>query len=228
MWSCTDCEGVNVPSVDPMMINCVKQKKVTLEDIMLKLNGMGSKYNILLEKFLKQDIDYRTLKTELFGVKKELGEIKNKKDNTVDSEEIISEIMDRSSRSYNVMIFNLLELGDPVLNTRIKHDKDSIANILRPANVSDNEVVRVLRMGKRGVKNRLAKVVFPNPEAARSVLRSRSVILENCSHKISINADQTTSHEYTSRIFVIGLINVDRRVKMIFLLNSSVETYYYI
>ncbi|KAK9884127.1 hypothetical protein WA026_005080 [Henosepilachna vigintioctopunctata] len=79
MWSGTDCEGVNVPSVGPMMITCVKPKKVTLEDIMLKLSSMESKYDILLEKFLKQDKDYRALKTELSGVKKELGEIKNKK-----------------------------------------------------------------------------------------------------------------------------------------------------
>ncbi|KAK9883604.1 hypothetical protein WA026_001779 [Henosepilachna vigintioctopunctata] len=114
----------------------------------------------------------RALKTELSGVKKELGEIKNKKDNTVDSEEIISEIMDRSSRSYNVMIFNLPESGDPVLNTQIKHDKDNIANILSPVNLSDNEVVRVLRMGKRGAKKRPAKVVFSSPEAAKRALRS--------------------------------------------------------
>ncbi|KAK9884128.1 hypothetical protein WA026_005081 [Henosepilachna vigintioctopunctata] len=91
------------------------------------------------------------------------------------------------------MIFNRPESGDPVLNTRIKHDKYSIANILTPANLSDNEVVRVLRMGKRGVKNRPAKVVFSTPEASKRVLRSRSVILENCKQKISINADQTPS-----------------------------------
>ncbi|KAL3282831.1 hypothetical protein HHI36_005994 [Cryptolaemus montrouzieri] len=170
------------------------QPKVTLDNIMMQLNGIETNYNgfngkygRLLEMFELQVEENKTLKSELCEVQKELANLKN--DNN--PQNIIDEVNETVNRAKNVMLFRLAESGHEALDARINHDTDVVAKILAPANVVHSDIVKVVRMGKRVVPSRPTKVVFPNSEIAAKVLKCRSSILSASKGKIYLQADQT-------------------------------------
>ncbi|KAL3283764.1 hypothetical protein HHI36_017934 [Cryptolaemus montrouzieri] len=133
----------------------------------------------------------KTIKSELVLVKKELLEIKNR--NEVNPENILKEVLERSVKSNNVIIFDLVESNNDDIRERIKQDVDLVKELLAAADIAPEQVSKVLRLGKKGKvpKNRPTKVVFTNSAAASKALLLRSNIIETCKSKISLQSDQT-------------------------------------
>ncbi|KAL3285716.1 hypothetical protein HHI36_000246 [Cryptolaemus montrouzieri] len=124
--------------------------RITLEDItsklddmvLPKLNSMEEKYNKLLEKFTLQADENRVLKSEIGVMKKELIEFKSK--NNLSAENIICEVNERSQRSKNVIIFDLIESNHENIKDRIDHDINLVLEILTPANIIPEHISKVL------------------------------------------------------------------------------------
>ncbi|KAL3271772.1 hypothetical protein HHI36_022242 [Cryptolaemus montrouzieri] len=132
---------------DSGMIAKTKPKKVTLEDIMSKLINMEKCYNNSLDKFNDLVKDNKAIKLELDTLKKQMGVIRDK--SHTDSESLFSEINERMSRSRNIVPLNLKESNRDELQERIADDISKISEILSPANVSREKIVKVLRLEKK-------------------------------------------------------------------------------
>ncbi|KAL3273616.1 hypothetical protein HHI36_015048, partial [Cryptolaemus montrouzieri] len=109
------------------MLSCTPNTKrsikasdsITLQDVMSKLNSIENKYDMLLSKFDLLVKENTYLKSELNVVENEF-EILNKL--TLNSEEVISEINDNSSRARNVILLDVKESAHVNLNDRIAED----------------------------------------------------------------------------------------------------------
>jgi TolA-binding protein len=56
----------------------------------------------------------------------------------INKESIINELQDRQNRSKNVIVYNVPESRSSVINQRIVHDNDQIANVINDLGVSVN------------------------------------------------------------------------------------------
>ncbi|KAL3288228.1 hypothetical protein HHI36_002677 [Cryptolaemus montrouzieri] len=118
------------------------------ETILPKLMRMEEKYNSLMEEFVLQANENRTIKSELVLVKKELFEIKNR--NGVNPKNILKEVHERSVISNDVIILDLVESNTEDIRKRIKQDVDLVKELLAAADSAPEQVSEVLRLGKKG------------------------------------------------------------------------------
>ncbi|KAL3282261.1 hypothetical protein HHI36_005452 [Cryptolaemus montrouzieri] len=102
MLSCT-------PNIKPSI---EASDSITLQDVMSKLNSIENKY-MLLYKFDLLVKENTSLKSGLNVVKREIEILKK---GTLNSEEVISEINDRSSRARNVILLDVKESAHVNLN----------------------------------------------------------------------------------------------------------------
>ncbi|KAL3287386.1 hypothetical protein HHI36_001859 [Cryptolaemus montrouzieri] len=94
-------------------------------------------------------------------------------------------------RGRNIMLFNLKESNRNELQERIADDVSKISEILSPANVSREQIVKVLRLGKKSNKNRPTKVVLDSQDIALKVLKNKTAVSGATNEKISIFEDRT-------------------------------------
>lgn len=66
-----------------------------------------------------------------------------------------------------------------------------MASLLNHADVSSHEIVKNVRLGKKGNKDRLTRVVLSSREVALKVLKKKRTIIDSSRQKISLFADQT-------------------------------------
>ncbi|KAL3282655.1 hypothetical protein HHI36_005830 [Cryptolaemus montrouzieri] len=77
------------------------------------------------------------------------------------------------------------------IQKRIDQDIKKSLEIICPANVTSDEIVKVLRQGGRSNKIRPTKVIFSSEDVALKVLRKMSVILSTNKDRISLYEDRT-------------------------------------
>ncbi|KAL3265403.1 hypothetical protein HHI36_009609, partial [Cryptolaemus montrouzieri] len=152
------------------MISRKKYKRVTLEDIMRKLEVMETNYNQLLDKFDK------------------VAALNDKFNNN--TEEIMVEIKDREHRARNIIIYNLDESAHTDLEKRITHDTGEVGSMMELAGIRAEQIVKVVRMGKKVTRARPVKVVFSSQDLVGEIWKNKSTILNNYSRKISIQDDR--------------------------------------
>ncbi|KAL3269177.1 hypothetical protein HHI36_008262 [Cryptolaemus montrouzieri] len=129
------------------MIGKCKSKKVILENIMSKLNNMEESYKSLMTEFDCLVEENKVLKSKLRVVKNDLEVMRKKTD--IEPNKIFSEINDRMSRAKNVLLFNVKESNHLDIQQRIGLDMKKVLEIIFPANVTPDEIVKVLRLGEK-------------------------------------------------------------------------------
>lgn len=134
----------------------------------------------LLKQIAEMNAEIKLLREELISWKSQ-PKVENLPEN------IVSEMEERISRAHNVIIYNVEESSSPELAQRIRNDKDSVTNLLSQVGVNCN-VIKVVRLGKtrapNGSKPRPLKLIFPDINTAKEVLRNKNKIL-NTVYRIS-------------------------------------------
>ncbi|KAL3281371.1 hypothetical protein HHI36_004581, partial [Cryptolaemus montrouzieri] len=174
------------PSEDDKMLSCTPNinpsikasDSITFQDVMSKLNSIENKYDMLLSKFDLLVKENTSLKSELTFVKNEFEILKK---GTLNSEEVISEINDRSSRARNVILLDVKESAHVNLNDRIAEDMKEVAQLL--AGIVSTDIMKVLRVGKKDNRSRPTKVVQSSADVALKVLKNKTVIRNACKSK---------------------------------------------
>lgn len=153
--------------------NCEKGIML-IPDIMIQLDDLRKQVNDL-----KSELQAKNSKSE-------------QEVDAVESEDIISELMERQRRASNIIISNIKEPSSNSRENRTEDDKRNVADILKDINV-DLSNIKVFRLGKfMPSKNRLLKVVLNNSEDAVNVLRNkRNVTVPS----IRIFGDQTKKQQ---------------------------------
>lgn len=190
VWSCEDCcadeETVKTQTTTAPGRNT---GGVSLEDIMAKLNCIEDKHKRLLQKFENQLKINCELNNEIKFLKDEVQNLKKMR--AMDIGTVTSEVNERIHKSRNIIITNLPESNDTNLSLRIKHDTELVASLLNHADISSHEIVKNVRLGKKGNKDRLTRVVLSSREVALKVLKKKRTIIDSSRQKISLFADQT-------------------------------------
>jgi hypothetical protein len=117
---------------------------------------------------------------------------------SVNEESIINELQDRQNRSKNVIVYNVPESRSSVINQRIVHDNDQIANVINDLGVSVN-VCKVIRLGKSTDKSkpRPIKLICKDSAEALDMLRNK----KKCKSDIKIRNDLTKmQRDYMTKI----------------------------
>ncbi|KAL3281308.1 hypothetical protein HHI36_004519 [Cryptolaemus montrouzieri] len=184
---CESCCAEDVDEGDPTMILSKRPSKLTLEDLMNKLNKMEAKYNKLLDELDRAAAENKLLKTELGECKEEMAILDEKLDRNTD--DIVAQIREREHRARNIIVHDLSESASASLEEKIQHDINVISKLVELANIRDIE--RVIRIEKRGAHARPIKVVFSNQGLVGNIWRNVSQILNNSRSKVSIQDDRT-------------------------------------
>lgn len=116
--------------------------------------------------------------------------ISNAKLNLLDKEEIIQEAVERSIRSYNVILYNVPEKKD-VNDTDIAND--ILECIDSAAVVSPEDVVRIGKSDTK--KQRPLKLSFKKVDMAKLVLRKSSALKNSQFNKIMVSSDKTRQQQ---------------------------------
>lgn len=105
-----------------------------------------------------------------------------------DSEDLISEMLERQSRSSNVIVFNVRESQQNTQADRIAQDKASVMEILDGINIEKRNV-KLFRLGKFSAnKTRPIKVILDSAADAKFFLKNKHLIKIP---SINIYSDQT-------------------------------------
>lgn len=150
---------------------------------------------------LKQDLsDIRSkingLEPRMEATESRLDIIENKIASVSQTEDIISELNDRTRRAFNVLVYNIPEKKTPDTKSRIEHDK-ALANKLTQVTVPNVEnKLKVFRIGKPTKdRPRPMKIVFLTEVLARQFCESFSQDLvaktDEAFKNISISRDRT-------------------------------------
>ncbi|KAK5641588.1 hypothetical protein RI129_010135 [Pyrocoelia pectoralis] len=148
------------------------------DDFNRTLNEFANKINKLETKFLKVDAEITALQSELKGIQET---------NMQANSQIIEEINERQKRSFNVMLYNIPESAKPHVEDRAKDDFDSLKAILAPLG-NFTEPRRIIRVGKTGRSPRPMKIIYPDQELAKNILRSNKNQPQN---SLRFRADRT-------------------------------------
>lgn len=110
------------------------------------------------------------------------------------TEEIISEMLERSKRSTNIIIYGSVETGKSK-QEQVQQDTTTVQDLLTHLNVSDSNI-KPFRLGKcdtsRTVRSRPIKIQLSSPDTVLYVLRKFKTIksMEKFS-KLSLSSDRT-------------------------------------
>lgn len=113
------------------------------------------------------------------------------------TEQIVSELSDRSRRSKNIMLYDLNESLDGNVETRKRHDSNLVqkllANYLSGANLDG---IKILRVGKKiPNKTRPLKVIMDSEASVGKFLSNFSPEsakqIDNCFSKVRVSRDRT-------------------------------------
>lgn len=106
---------------------------------------------------------------------------------TINSEDIIAEMLDRKNRARNIIITNIPEAKSVSYSDKTKEDKDTLTELLKDFEV-DTDNIKTYRLGKYNNKARPIKVVLNSEEEAKKILKNRNKVrLTN----VHIHGDQT-------------------------------------
>lgn len=142
--------------------------------------------------------DIRSMvREEIEGLKRTSAETQQKTDgnvgrtetnrSSVESEEMMMELIERQKRECNIMVMNVKEPQSLTSGTRRQEDLNSAINLLKDFNV-DTTDLKVFRVGKVAPnKNRLLKIILKSRHDAIAVLKNR----ENIPQGVKVFADQT-------------------------------------
>lgn len=130
-----------------------------------------------------------SLNTEVIKLKAEVEDLKSHQDGH-QMEEIFEEIGEREKRAYNIMIYNIEESEEEIPSDRVKADKIKIKETLKLVghDLKEDDIDRVIRIGKKMNSHRPIKVCLRNTQVVKEIL-SRSYMLKNSTY--SISADRT-------------------------------------
>ncbi|KAL3279225.1 hypothetical protein HHI36_016738 [Cryptolaemus montrouzieri] len=128
----------------------------------------------------------KSLKTELNEIKKEVSILKN---SNFDYDDVIFEISDISLRARNVILLDVKEFDLSNLKKRIAHDTNESTKLLVPAGVGMDDVMKEVRIGKKGNKSRPTKVVLSSTDVSLKILKNRTAVCNACNHKLSLFED---------------------------------------
>lgn len=150
---------------------------------------------------LKQDLsDIRNkindLEPRLEATENRLDIIENKITTVSQTEDVISELNDRTRRAFNVLVYNISEMKSSDTKSRVEHDK-ALANKLTQVVIPDVEnKLKVFRIGKRNKdRPQPMKIVFHTESVARQFCESFSrdfvANTDDAFKNISISRDRT-------------------------------------
>lgn len=129
----------------------------------------------------------KELQTEVDTLKKEIMELKNSQ-RTSDVEQILLEAHERSTRAYNLMIYDAPESSETSLQSKIDHDMKLTKDIFTKLGLQNECVAisKVIRVGQKGAgrKPRPLKAICNNTDIIKIALRSKQK-LQSCAYKIS-------------------------------------------
>lgn len=117
------------------------------------------------------------------------------KSSALATEEIMTEMLERNKRSYNVIIYGSGEDADNK-NNQIERDSATVQNILREVGLGDSTNVRPIRLGKfissNQNRSRPIKVRLSSPDDVATVLRKfKKAKNQNAFAGLSVSPDRT-------------------------------------
>lgn len=150
-----------------------------------KFSRLGKKVDDLLERISNLAKENEHLKSEVNTLK---DKVKTLEENNSSLEtKIISEFIDRNSRSHNIILFNLPEETEIISN-----DRNTLSDIMKAMNLNILPVTSS-RLGRPSDKCRPLKLTLPNPNDVFSILHSQSKLKTNPDFKeIKFSSDRTT------------------------------------
>lgn len=194
------CSGLSASEVKVMDLKGKRLLKFYCDDC---LSGL-----LLVPKLIKQidelKLELQALKTnsnsgasfddEIKTIKNMLAEstqLRNKEATLqLDSEQIITEVAERTRRASNIIIFNLEESESADLKTKIDHDIVKVNELILETTGKVIPDIKAIRLGRRTDPNkkRPLKVILDSQQSALMILRNKTKIRNN---NIKINSDQT-------------------------------------
>lgn len=203
-WYCTRTDCI-VPSAQP-------QYQLLNQLIMLteKISVLSDKVDSLTSLPLKVDnliAEVDNLNRNLSTLEKRVGDNESKvrsleeqfvgvvaSRNVNNPEETIAEMHDRTRRSKNIMVFNLVESSDKNLNTKKEHDRALVNKLIQACSPNTNlDDIKIFRMGggKQG-RTKPIKIVFKSDSDAIK-------FISNFSNEVATQTDQRFSGVKVSR-----------------------------
>lgn len=132
------------------------------------------------------------LENEVKKLREEVDTLKNKNFNT---DQILDEAYEQSLRANNLMIYNVEESSADSLEDKIEDDRKVVSDVLNTLGVSDKELIRVIRVGKKSSRPRPTKIVLSSSLHVRQALKS-SRKLSSSSYRISSDKTKLQQEEY--------------------------------
>ncbi|KAJ8974976.1 hypothetical protein NQ317_013484 [Molorchus minor] len=177
--------------------------------------------------------DCCVLENEISTLKKEVENLKNQiqqaatqtnvnNQSPIDNtEEMITEMMDRQNRMKNVIMYNIKEATQESYADRVKQDTETVHNILERMRIDKNNT-KLFRLGKPAVnKTRPIKLILNSASDAKLTLKNKHLLTEQ---GIRVYNDQTKAQQkYFQKIKaeLQELINLGDNSKSIKFINDS-------
>jgi hypothetical protein len=159
-----------------------KKKKKIVASINDKFSLLNKKVD-LLERISTLSKENELLKSEVTTLMDKVQTLEI--NNSVFESKMISEFIDRNSRSYNIILFNL-----PKRTEFISNGRNAISDIMNAMNL--NMLPLNLTLGKPSDKCRPLKLILPNLSDVFYILHSQSKLKTNPDlKKINFSSDRT-------------------------------------
>ncbi|KAJ3654677.1 hypothetical protein Zmor_013851 [Zophobas morio] len=168
-----------------------------------------------------------TLKSEIVSLRNELGNLKSKLESQgasanlddnkkLSDEEIINECVERQTRSFNIIVFNLPESSEPSLSDRKQDDQDKFLNFYEEENRENLSIKGSVRLGKFETRKiRPLKVTFDSTDqvllALRKHKRTTGIYFNRDLTPMQQNLSYKIRKEFRERID-----NGDSNIKMVY------------
>ena len=173
---------------------------VCMQKMQMQLLKAISDQNLMVQKMFTdmkvlQDNVIRELKSEIVSLKNDVIKLKsvtisgiNDDNARLDDQNIYKEMLDRASRSNNIMIYNIEECTSSVQQTRIEYDVNKVTNVLKTLEVGNSEKPIVIRVGRKSDKPRPIKAILKDSKLVRLCLKNKDKLKD---FDIKIGSDQT-------------------------------------
>lgn len=128
-------------------------------------------------------------------VKKLKDEVDTLKNNNFNMDNILDEAYEQSLRANNLMVYNVEESSADSIENKIEDDRRIVSDILNTLGISNKELIRVIRVGKKSSRSRPTKIVLSSPFHVRQALKS-SRKLSSSPYRISSDKTKLQREEY--------------------------------
>lgn len=169
-------------------VSAIKDKlndmKNTLDAVVMEQNNLKCRLNDVESTTLCLDKKVTNLEANVLNLKRTTSD-----NNQNTTEEIITEIRERTIRSKNLIIEGIPELKSKIPSDRLKHDKVKCINVLKEILIDCPEPEKLIRIGKYNPnQHRALKVSLSSEELVRKILSNRN---KKSIENIKIYSDQT-------------------------------------